>query len=48
MIYTHMARKGPAGVTSPLDLLGDVTVEEIKGALEATCGLTEVAGWKGA
>ena len=48
MIYTHMARKGPAGVTSPLDLLGDVSADEIKGALEATCGLTEVAGWKGA
>jgi integron integrase len=25
MIYTHVARKGPAGVTSPLDVLPDVT-----------------------
>jgi integrase len=25
MIYTHVARRGPAGVPSPLDLLGEVT-----------------------
>ncbi len=25
MIYTHVARKGPAGVTSPLDFLADLT-----------------------
>jgi integrase len=36
MIYTHVARKGPAGVTSPLDLLADVTVEAIEAAVAAS------------
>ena len=36
MIYTHIARKGPAGVTSPLDLLADVSDEEVRGAAAAT------------
>jgi hypothetical protein len=36
MIYTHVARKGPAGVTSPLDMLPQVSVEEIRAAVEAT------------
>lgn len=36
MIYTHVARKGPAGVTSPLDVLGGVGDEEIGQAVEAT------------
>jgi integron integrase len=36
MIYTHVARKGPAGVTSPLDLLGDWSVEEVREAVAAT------------
>ena len=31
MIDAHVARKGPAGVTSPLDLLADVTAEAIEG-----------------
>ncbi len=35
MIYTHVARKGPAGVTSPLDLLADVTVEAVEAAAAA-------------
>lgn len=35
MIYTHVARKGPAGVTSPLDLLG-VGAEEMAEAVAAT------------
>jgi hypothetical protein len=35
MIYTHVARKGPAGVTSPLDLLPDVTPEAIQEAAAA-------------
>jgi len=39
MIYTHVARKGPAGVTSPLDVLGDLTDTEILAAAEATRGL---------
>jgi integron integrase len=36
MIYTHVARKGPAGVTSPLDLLGDLSAEEVLEAVAAT------------
>jgi integron integrase len=36
MIYTHVARKGPAGVTSPLDTLPQVSAEEIRAAVEAT------------
>ncbi len=40
MIYTHVARKGPAGVTSPLDTLPQVSAQEIRAAVEATeqCG----------
>jgi len=39
MIYTHVARKGPAGVASPLDTL-EITAEDIRAALAATlaCG----------
>jgi integron integrase len=36
MIYTHVARKGPAGVTSPLDLLPDATPEAIEAAAAAS------------
>ncbi len=36
MIYTHVARQGPAGVTSPLDLLGEVASADVQAALEAT------------
>ena len=36
MIYTHVARKGVSGVTSPLDLLNDVTAEEIQAAVAAS------------
>jgi integron integrase len=36
MIYTHVARKGPAGVTSPLDTLPQASAEEIRAAVEAT------------
>ncbi len=39
MIYTHVARKGPAGVASPLDLLCEVTGEELSAAAAATRGL---------
>ena len=35
-IYTHVARQGPAGVTSPLDLLNDVTDEAVRAAVGAT------------
>ena len=38
MIYTHVARKGVAGVTSPLDFLAEVTGEELAAAVAATCG----------
>ena len=40
MIYTHIARRGPAGVTSPLDLLGEVADADVQAALEATRRLT--------
>ena len=36
MVYTHLARQGPAGVTSPLNLLGDVAAADVQAALEAT------------
>src|SRR5262249_36281369 len=39
MMYTHVARKGPAGVTSPLDLLDDVRDDEVRAVVEATRGL---------
>jgi hypothetical protein len=39
MIYTHVARKGPAGVTSPLDLLADLTTGELEAAVAATRGV---------
>lgn len=36
MIYTHVARKGPAGITSPLDLIDDLQSEELDAAVMAT------------
>jgi hypothetical protein len=36
MVYTHIARQGPAGVPSPLDLLGEVAEADVRAALEAT------------
>ncbi len=39
MIYTHVARKGVIGVTSPLDLLNDVDAAEVRAAVEATRAL---------
>ena len=38
MIYTHVARKGPVGVASPLDLLHDLTEAEVQAAVGATTG----------
>jgi integrase len=35
MVYTHVARKGVAGLTSPLDLLEDATPESIEAAVAA-------------
>jgi integron integrase len=43
MIYTHVARKGPAGVTSPLDVLPDVTSEAIEEAVAANRRLGALA-----
>jgi hypothetical protein len=36
MIYTHVARKGPAGVRSPLDLLNDLTVAAVQAVVGET------------
>ena len=36
MIYTHVARKGVTGVTSPLDLLNDVSADAVRAAADAT------------
>jgi hypothetical protein len=36
MIYTHVARKGPAGVARPLDLLNDWQREDVEAAVAAT------------
>ena len=36
MIYTQVARTGPAGVTSPLDLLDDITDEDLRAAVAVT------------
>jgi integrase len=42
MIYTHVARKGPAGVTSPLDLLHDINSDDVRAAIDATRHLDSV------
>jgi site-specific recombinase XerD len=36
MIYTHVARQAVASVTSPLDLLAELTPVEVQAALDAT------------
>jgi integron integrase len=36
MIYTHIARQGPAGVASPLDLLGGYSAEDLRTAAAAS------------
>ena len=36
MVYTHVLARGPAGVRSPLDLLSELTAEEVRAALDAT------------
>jgi integron integrase len=36
MVYTPVARQGPAGVPSPLDLLGELTAAGVQAAVEAT------------
>jgi integron integrase len=40
MIYTHVARQGPAGAPSPLDLLGEVAAGDVQAAVQATRRLT--------
>jgi hypothetical protein len=35
MIYTHVARQGIAGLTSPLDLLDRLRTEEVQAAVRA-------------
>jgi integron integrase len=42
MIYTHVARKGVAGVTSPLDLLEQTDPNAIQAAVEATRALARI------
>ena len=43
MIYTHVARKGLIGVTSPLDLLDEVGTDDVRAAVEATRALGDGA-----
>jgi hypothetical protein len=38
MIYTHVMEQGVAGVRSPLDLLDDLSAEEVHAAIEASRG----------
>ena len=40
MIYTHVARKGVTGVTSPLDLLDGLQSADVEAAVAATHELT--------
>jgi hypothetical protein len=42
MIYTHVARKGVSGITSPLDLLEQTDPNAIQAAVEATRALSVV------
>lgn len=44
MIYTHVARSGVSGVTSPLDLLDGLQTDEVQAAVDATRRLQGVAG----
>ncbi len=38
-VYLHLARKGVSGVTSPFDLLGELSDEDVRAAVAATHGL---------
>jgi hypothetical protein len=44
MIDTHVARKGVAGVTSPLDLLNDIPDEDMRAAVVATATQVPIHG----
>jgi hypothetical protein len=35
-VYVHLARKGPAGTTSPLDLLAGYTADDLRAAADAS------------
>jgi hypothetical protein len=35
-VYLHLARKGPAGVPSPLDFLDGLTAEDLTAAVQAS------------
>jgi hypothetical protein len=48
MSYTHVARNGPAGVTSPLDLLAELTPAAIEGAAAARRAMQQGRGLGGA
>jgi len=39
MIYTHVARKGVTGVTSPLDLLDGMRNDDLQAAVDGTTKL---------
>src|SRR5262249_3294091 len=43
MIYTHVARKGPAGVASPLDLLDDLGNPDVAAAVHTSRRFQTVA-----
>ncbi len=36
MKYTHVMRQGPSGIRSPLDLLDDLSLDDVRAALDAT------------
>jgi hypothetical protein len=42
MIYTHVARQGVASVPSPLDVLGELSPDAVRAALDATRELAAV------
>jgi integron integrase len=42
MIYTHVARKGVSGITSPLDILVEAGTESIRAAIDGTLRLQGV------
>jgi integron integrase len=44
MIYTHLARQGPASTISPLDVLGEVRTDDVRAALEASRRLAGEVG----
>jgi integrase len=47
MIYTHVARKGVTGVTSPLDLLEGLRTEDVDAAVAATWRAQQFARGEG-